>query len=179
MTFNTNHMKFSNVAQVNATIKYMRENKRGKLVQIPVKMKKAIIDLEVEYRDKVGRELREGKVNPEFVTNGKFSTNKFLKLCGVGNTYRCPKSKRFKTTGIDVNTYNRWKDHYDVMAAEVNLPDNCYSLSRQGASDNFQGGVSKGLGDLGRQSNALVRKVKEVALTNDAKEMGFKLVKMA
>jgi len=172
-------MKFSTVAQVNATMKHMRENKEGKLVQVPVKMKKAIIDLEIEYRDKVERGLKKGEVDSDFVHGGKFSLNKFVKLCGIGGKTYDPKTGRNRSWGTQGSAYNRWKDHYEDMVSEVSFPDNCYSLSRQGAGNNFKHGLSKGLGELAQQSGALARKVKEVALTNDAKAMGYKLVKVA
>jgi len=162
--FNNTNVRFSNTAQVARTVKFLKENKTTKTVQYTPAFKIKVVDLMLE--EKVSAE--QGKdtfINKDLGTNGKlfgkFSKIKFFKACGLSGVYAS------------------WEAIYDQLEGDSTLNGNVCAVSRHGLAALTRGAESQGLGELAKESSALVRKTRELSLKHNAKEMGYKLVKIA
>jgi hypothetical protein len=163
--FNNTNVRFSTVAQVSRTVKYLRENKTTKLTQYTPAFKIKVVELMLEERH-ASEHGKDEFINKSLGTNnkefGKFSKLKFFKACGLTGT----------------NPSN-WESIYNRLNGDATINANVCGVSRAGLGELTRGAESQGLGDIARESNALVRRAKELALKHNAQVMGYKLVKVA
>ena len=162
--FDMTNARFSNVAQVERTVKYLRENKTTKLMQYTPAFKVKVINLMLEEKQ-LAEQGKDTFINKSLraSTFGKFSKSKFYFACGL------------KTAPIS----GKWEEIYNKLDGDSRINPNVCAVSRHNLGNLQQSAESKGLGDLARETNAIIRKTKELTLKHDAKEMGFKLVRMA
>jgi len=162
--FNNTNVRFSNTTQVARTVKFLKENKTTKKVQYTPAFKIKVVDLMLE--EMVAAEQgRDTFINKDLGTSaklfGKFSKIKFFKACGLS---------KMSTS---------WERIYDQLEGDSNLNGNVCAVSRHGLAALTRGAESQGLGELAKESSALIRKTKELNLKHNAKDMGYKLVKVA
>jgi hypothetical protein len=161
--FNNTNVRFSNTAQVMRTVEYLKENKTTKYVQYTPALKVKVIDLMLEEKQ-LAEQGKDTFINKSLraSTFGKFSKAKFYQACGLGT----------------VPISGRWEEIYNKLDGDSRINPNVCSVSRHALGKLQQSAESKGLGDLARETNALMRKTKELNLKHDAEQMGFKLVKV-
>ena len=164
--FNNRNVRFSNTTQVARTVKFLKENKTTKHTQYTPAFKIKVVDLmvEEEHASQHGRDTFINKsVNGTSAKSfGRFSKIKFFKACGLSS----------------VKPEN-WEGVYDTLEGDSAVNTNVCSISRVGLDKLTEGAESSGLGEIARETSALIRKAKEVNLRHNATEMGYKLVKLA
>lgn len=163
--FNNTNVRFSSTAQVARTVEYLKKNKTTKYTQYTPAFKIKVLDLmlEEEQAAKNGKDTYTCKRGNSKVKRGEFSKYIFYKACGLG----------------PVPLNGKWEDTYNSLDGDATLSANVCAVSRVGLKELHTSAESQGLGDLARETNALIRKTKELTLKHDAKEMGFKLVRVA
>ena len=163
--FNNTNVRFSNTAQVERTVKYLKQNTAVRRMQYSTAFKIKVIDLMLEERQAAANG-KDTYINRKLNSNskyfGKFSKSKFYEACGLGST---------PITG-------EWEAVYDRVDGDANISHNVCAVSRVGLKELTISAESQGLGELARESSAIIRKTKELQLKHNAKEMGYKLVKV-
>lgn len=161
--FNNTNVRFSNTSQVARTVKFLKENKTTKRMQYTPAFKVKVIDLMIEEQVAASNG-KDTYLKTRGINKGKFSRVKFLEACGLGTQ---------EERSI------QWERTYNRLNGNTNIDPNVCAISHHNLGDLHTTAESKGLGDLALESNALIRKTKELQLRHNAKEMGFRLVKVA
>ena len=162
--FTNTNVRFSNTTQVARTVKFLRDNKTTKNIQYPPSFKIKVLDLMVEEMQKA----ENGDKTFVSVYRGnwcnKFSKKQFFEACGI--------PQHTPVTG-------KWEDLYNTLDGDASLNPNVVSISRLRLGDRYRSAESQGLGEIAQESGALNRKKMETKLKHGAKELGYKLIKVA
>ena len=162
--FNNTNVRFSTVAQVSRTVKFLKANKTTKRMQYPPSFKIKVLDLMVEEMEKYENGDQTFANTLSGHSSPKFSKAKFYSTCGIGEN--APWS-------------GKWEALYDTLNGDATLNANVVSISRHGLGEKYSSAESQGLGEIAKETGALARKKMEVKLKHNAKDMGYKLVKVA
>ena len=162
--FNNTNVRFSTVAQVSRTVKFLKANKTTKRMQYPPSFKIKVLDLMVNEMQKA--ENGDDTFIRTCKGNGykEFAKVKFYEACGIGKS---------------VPSAGRWETMYDTLNGDATLNTNVVAISRHGLGEKYSSAESQGLGEIAKETGALARKKMETKLKHNAKEMGYKLVKVA
>ena len=163
--FNNTNVRFSNTLQVARTVKFLKENKTTKVTQYTPAFKIKVVDLMLEEKQ-ASEHGKDTFINKSLGTSnkdfGRFSKIKFYKACGLSGT-----------------SHTDWELIYNRLDGDSTLNANVCSVSRAGLGKLTENAESRGLGEIARESSALIRKAKELSLKHNAIEMGYKLIKVA
>jgi hypothetical protein len=161
--FTNTNVRFSNTAQVARTVKFLKENKTTKRMQYTPAFRVKVVDLMIE--EKIAADNgKDTFLKTRGINKGEFSKSKFLEACGLGS-----QEERAR----------QWEQTYNRVNGNTNIDPNVCAVSRHNLGLLHTNAESQGLGELAKETSALLRKEKELSLKHSAKEMGFKLVKVA
>jgi len=163
--FNNRNVRFSNTDQVARTVKFLKERKTTRLTQYTPAFKIKVVDLMLEEQQ-ASEQGKDTFINKSMGTTtkdfGRFSKLKFYKACGLATV-----------------NYKGWERVYDSLDGDSTINANVCSVSRAELGKLTKSAESQGLGEIARETSALIRKAKELNLKHNATEMGYKLVRVS